>query len=144
MNTLFDYLALVFAFSFFALWVTAWIGAFLRRKRNLDQDMHDDFSTILLTTLTLNGVIIGFSFSMAITRYEQRKSYEVAEANAIGTEYVRAGLLSVADAAKVRSLLRNYLDERIAFHTVRNESQLQKIDTRTAQLQTVVENIPIA
>ncbi len=106
--------------------------------------MHDDFSTILLTTLTLNGVIIGFSFSMAITRYEQRKSYEVAEANAIGTEYVRAGLLSVADAAKVRSLLRNYLDERIAFHTVRNESQLQKIDTRTAQLQTVVENIPIA
>ena len=50
-------------------------------------------------TLTLLGLIIGFSFSMAITRYDLRKNYEEAEANAIGTEYVRAGLLPAADAA---------------------------------------------
>ena len=136
MNRLIDYAALVFAFSFFALWLSARVGAFLRRKQGLEQDMRDDFSTILLATLTLNGLIIGFSFSMAITRYDQRKNYEEAEANAIGTEYVRAGLLPVADAAKVRSLLRDYLDQRISFHTARNESQLQEIDTRTAQLQT--------
>ena len=38
-------------------------------------------------TLTLLGLIIGFSFSMAIGRYDLRRTYEEAEANAIGTEY---------------------------------------------------------
>jgi hypothetical protein len=38
------------------------------------------------------------------------------EANAIGSKYVRAGLLSVADAAKIRNQLRRYLDLRIAFY----------------------------
>ena len=54
---------------------------------------------VLAATLTLLGLIIGFSFSMAISRYDQRKNYEEAEANAIGTEYVRADLLPAADAA---------------------------------------------
>jgi hypothetical protein len=53
--------------------------------------------------LTLPALIIGFSFSMATTRYDQRKNYEEQEANAIGTEYARADLLSPVDAAKVRS-----------------------------------------
>jgi hypothetical protein len=48
--------------------------------------------------LTLLALIIGFSFSMAVTRYDQRKNTE-QEANAIGTEYVRADLLSPVDAA---------------------------------------------
>ena len=38
--------------------------------------------------LTLLGLIVGFTFSMAISRYDQRKNLEEAEANAIGTEYV--------------------------------------------------------
>ena len=54
---------------------------------------------------------------MAISRYEQRKNYEEAEANAIGTEYVRADLLPAADAQRVRTLLANYTDQRILFYT---------------------------
>jgi hypothetical protein len=42
---------------------------------------------------------------MAVNRYDQRKNYEEAEANAIGTEYVRPDLLPTAAAARVRSLL---------------------------------------
>ena len=56
------------------------------------------------------GLLIGFTFSMAVSRYDQRKNHEEAEANAIGTEYVRADLLPIADAARARDLLRNYLD----------------------------------
>jgi hypothetical protein len=55
----------------------------------------------------LLALIIGFSFSIAIDRYEQRRDYEEAEAKAIGTEYVRADFLASTDAAKVRVLLRN-------------------------------------
>jgi hypothetical protein len=54
----------------------------------------------------LLALIIGFSFSIAIGRYEQRRDYEEAEAKAIGTEYVRADFLASTDAAKVRVLLR--------------------------------------
>jgi hypothetical protein len=137
-NRLLDYPALVFALSFSALWFSVRVGvSFLSRKRPLERDIYDDFSTILVSTLTLNGLIIGFTFSMAMSRYELRKSYEVLEANAIRTEYLRANLLSAADATKVQSLLRNYLDQRISFYIApRNEQELREIDTRTAKLQT--------
>jgi len=131
-----DYPALVGALSFISLWVAARLGAtVLRAKRRLERNVREDFNTILATTLTLSGLIIGFTFSMAINRYEQRKSYEEAEANAIGTEYFRASLLPTADAAKLRSVLTSYLDARISFYVSSNDEQLQEINTRTERLQ---------
>jgi len=126
----------VFGLSFLILWLATRLAASVRKQRLIDEDRRKDFDIILATTLTLSGLIIGFSFSMAINRYEQRKNYEEAEANAIGTEYVRADLLPSEDAAKVRSLLRQYLDERLSFYTARGGTQLRQIDVRTTQLQT--------
>ncbi len=118
------------------LWLSARIGSsFLKRRLSLKEGVREDFSLILAATLTMLGLIIGFSFSMAISRYEQRKNYEEEEANAIGTEYVRADLLPAADAARVRALLRNYLDDRILFYRTRSEQQLRQINANTAQLQ---------
>ena len=138
MNNITHYPLLVFALSFIALWLSALVGRFfLRRQRKLDEESRKDFDVILAATLTLLGLIIGFSFSMAISRYDQRKNYEEAEANAIGTEYVRADLLPAADAAKVRALLRNYLDQRVLFYRAHNDPPLQQeINVRTAQVQT--------
>jgi len=56
-----------------------------------------------------------------VARYDQRKSYEEQEANAIGTEIVRADLLAPADAERVRALLRAYLEQRIAFYAAGDE-----------------------
>jgi len=127
---------LIFAVSFVLLWLSARTGfSVLRRRRRLDEDARDDFSVVLAATLTLLGLIIGFSFSMAVSRYDQRKNYEEAEANAIGTELVRAGLLPAADAAKVRVLLRTYLEQRIAFYLTRDDEALRAVNARTAQLQ---------
>ena len=97
--------------------------------------VREDFGIILTATLTLLGLIIGFSFSMAVSRYDQRKDYEEAEANAIGTEYVRLDLLPPADANRLRPLLRNYLDQRIAFYVVWDDRDAEQINTRTAGLQ---------
>ncbi|WP_334397930.1 hypothetical protein [Bradyrhizobium sp. AZCC 2289] len=52
-----------------------------------------NFNTVQAATFTLLALIIGFTFSMAVSRYDQRKTLEEAEANAIGTEYLRADLL---------------------------------------------------
>ena len=132
-----QYPLLLCVLSFIALWLSAWGGlSFRRRQGTLDEELREDFGFILAATLTLLGLIIGFSFSMATSRYDQRKNYEEAEANAIGTEYVRADLLPVADAASVRALLRKYLDERILFYKAHDEQELQQINVRTANLQT--------
>ena len=127
---------LVFALTFAGLWLSARIGwSLLRRQRSLDAELREDFGFILAATLTLLGLIIGFSFSMATSRYDQRKNYEEAEANAIGTEFVRADLLPPADAVRVRTLLRKYLDERVLFYKAGDEEESQQINARTALLQ---------
>ncbi len=140
MNNPTQYPLFVFAITFLALWLSAWTGWWFRKRQGtLDAELRDDFGFILAATLTLLGLIIGFSFSMATSRYDQRKKYEEEEANAIGTEYVRADLLPEADAARVRGLLRDYLDERIRFYQAR-DIELPEINARTTQLQTELWN----
>jgi len=122
---------LVFAVSFLLLWIAERIGFNLRNRM---EEVHKDFGVILTATLTLLGVIVGFAFSMAVSRYDQRKLYEAEEANAIGTEYLRLDLLPATDDETLRLLLREYLDQRISFYQTRNRERLQQIDDATAHL----------
>jgi hypothetical protein len=126
----------VLVVSFLLLWLSGWIGTSFRKRKHLSDDATGaDAGLVLGATLTLLALIIGFTFSMAISRYEQRKNYEEAEANAIGTEYARADLLPPADAQKVRTLLANYTDQRILFYTTRDGEQLRRVNAAVAQLQ---------
>lgn len=136
MHRLVDFPLLAFIVSFATLSLAAWIGASIIRGRSpIAEDSRDQFDTVLAATLTLLGLIIGFSFSMALGRYEQRKNYEEAEANAIGTEYLRVDFLPAADAAAVRLLLKNYIDQRILFYITRDLSKLRELRDHTALLQ---------
>jgi hypothetical protein len=105
--------------------------------QKIEDEAREDFGVIQAATLTLLALIIGFTFSMAVGRYDQRKNYEEEEeeANAIGTEYVRAELLPAADAATARGLLKAYLDERTLFYTTRDEQELAKVNAETERLQ---------
>jgi hypothetical protein len=136
MSNIMNYPTIIFAISLGALWLSTRMGAWLcKRRGNLDEEQREDFSVVQAATLTLLGLIIGFTFSMAVSRYDQRKLYEEAEANAIGTEYVRADLLPAPDAARVRVLLGNYLDQRVLFYKARDENQIRQVNVTTAQLQ---------
>jgi hypothetical protein len=132
-----DYPFLILAVSLLVFWIAAWVGSTLRGGQlDRKKDDHDDFAFVLGGTLTLLGLIIGFTFSMAVNRYDQRKNYEEQEANAIGTEYVRADLLPEADASKVRALLTRYVDQRILGYKAQRDQQLRQINDETARLQT--------
>jgi len=127
---------LVFGISLVVLWIAAKIGASFRKNRpDTEMGGREDLGVILGATLTLLGLIIGFSFSMAVNRYDQRKNFEEAEANAIGTEYVRADLLPDSDAVRARTLLSDYLAQRVMFYNTRDAVQLRKINATTNQLQ---------
>jgi hypothetical protein len=116
-------------------WLAAQFGIWLGRRRGLQEAEREDFGVVQAATLTLLGLIIGFSFSMAMTRYDQRKNYEESEANAIGTEYVRTELLPDADQETVRALLRRYLTLRLEFYQRRGNGELPRINAETSRVQ---------
>jgi hypothetical protein len=131
-----DFPFLVLVLSFVLLYSAAYIGDLFRNKvLPLKEEGREDFGVVLGATLTLLALLIGFSFSMAVSRYDQRKNYEEAEANAIGTEYVRAAILPTQDAVRVQELLKKYTDQRVLFYTTRGRQRLAKIDADTAELQ---------
>ncbi|MDR3445411.1 hypothetical protein [Dyella sp.] len=126
----------VFVLSLIGMWIAERVGAWWARRGSANKgEAADTFNVVQGATLTLLGLIIGFSFSMAISRYDQRKNYEEAEANAIGTEYVRLDLLPPEDATKLRPLLVSYLEQRITFYETTDRSQLPAIATRKNALQ---------
>lgn len=61
----------------------------------------------------LLGLLIAFTFSGAVTRFEARRHLVVEETNAIGTAYLRLDLLPVAAQPALRDALRRYLDARL-------------------------------
>lgn len=126
----------LFLVTFLSLWFSTWVGKMLRSGRHeLPESIRSDYGTIVGATLTLLGLLIGFTFSMATTRYDLRKSLEEEEANAIGTEYVRVNFFPAADAARLQALLAQYTAQRIRFYTVRDRAELAKIDAGTTSLQ---------
>ena len=136
MHFLLDHPLILALVAFPVLWLCAYAGYRQARARgHVSAELRADFGLVLAATLTLLGLLIGFTFSMAASHYDQRKINEEAEANAIGTEYVRADFLPEADAAQVRTLLREYLEQRIAFYTVRGREREQAINARTEELQ---------
>ena len=126
----------IFLVSLALLSLAAWVGTTrFGRMRAEVSAMSEEFGIIQGATLTLLGLIIGFTFSMALSRYEQRKNYEEEEANAIGTEFLRADLLPAGDAARVRTLLEDYIDQRILFYSTRDDGKLEQVNAATAALQ---------
>jgi hypothetical protein len=71
--------------------------------------------------LGLLGLLLGFTFAMAVGRYEARRDLVVKEANAIGTTFLRASLLPAAHTAPVEDLLRRYVEARLTFQPQAND-----------------------
>jgi hypothetical protein len=117
--------------------LSTWVGYVFHKKTGVPKEEEEvDAGRLLAVILTLLFFIVGFSFSMAVNRYDFRKNCEQAEAIAIGTEYSNANLLVPADAAKVQTLLKRYLDQRMLFYTTRSPSRVSEIAADTVRLQT--------
>jgi len=72
---------------------------------------------IVSAVLGLLALLIGFTFSIVLNRFEARRDLVLQEANAIGTVYLRAQLLEEPHRARVSRLLVTYTDNRIALAT---------------------------
>jgi len=77
---------------------------------------------------------------MAIDRHDQRKVLEEGEANAIGTEFLRADLLPPKVAESTKALLIEYVDQRILFYSKESPEKVLEIRRKTDELQIALWN----
>ena len=118
-------------------WLAAYLGNYLRKRRETaDVSEREDLNDILGATMSLLALIIGFTFAMALSRYDERDDLEGAEAMAISAEYARADLLPADAAAQVHDLLGRYVQQRILFYEVDDPKQLERIRSDTERLKT--------
>ena len=94
------------------------------------QDSQESFRSLMTGTgaamLGLLGLLLGFSLSMAISRWDARHDVLINEANAIGTMYLRAGLLEDPLRSDLRDALREYTGTRIALSASRGDPAAQR------------------
>src|SRR5262245_19664987 len=94
----------------------------LARSRSKPEKKRESGS-VPAAVLTLLGLLLGFSFAMAVSRHDTRRQLVVQEANSIGTTRLRARLLPEPQATNVRQLLHEYVPLRIEAHRETQFSQ---------------------
>ncbi|MFL5238286.1 MAG: hypothetical protein ACJ8EL_11910 [Rhizomicrobium sp.] len=103
-------LPLIFLCGVALIWGVSEIGWRLGQRG----DGHStNIGTLESATVGLLALIIGFTFAMALSRFEARRDAVVQEANAIGTTALRARLLPEPHRAESLKLLREYVKVRI-------------------------------
>ncbi|SEJ40494.1 bestrophin-like domain [Paraburkholderia diazotrophica] len=136
MTAFVDHPAVLFIVLLVLLVAAIAFGAFvLRRLPMLSGEHPEDFNIVQTSTLTLLALLIGFSLSMAVNRYDQRKNLEESEANAIGTEYARADLAGHAITAQMKAALVRYTRLRRAHYLTRDAQEIARNERETADLQ---------
>jgi len=127
--------------------VAVLVGAFLamevafrwgRRDRgSATDDTKGNVNATQAATLGILALLLAFTFSLSLQRFEVRSDAVVDEANAIGTVYLRAQLLAVPLRDDVRRLLRDYVDVRVRAGTVatNDERRLGELLAQAGRLQ---------
>jgi hypothetical protein len=108
------------------------------RSRLAESD-RTGIQNVQVSILGLVGLMLAFSFSMASTRYEQRRSLVIEQANAIGTTALRTSFVPAPESARIRSLLQDYVHGTLAFSDARNnqamfETANQRMDDLEAKI----------
>ena len=88
-----------------------WLGG--RKRRRSEEAQKAPVGEIVAAMLGLLALLLAFTFSLAASRFDTRRGLVLDEANAIGTTWLRAGLLPEPHRAEIRKLLHEYLEARL-------------------------------
>lgn len=98
-----------------------------------DEARRNQIAAVQAAVLGMLGLLLGFTFAMAVDRYETRRTLVVKEANVIGTTWLRGGLLPEAHRQPVRDLVRDYVDLRVRSHVALRDPALMAEGIRRSQ-----------
>ncbi len=116
------------------------LGVQLRRRTSRGQAGEEEANegiggNYLTASLTLLALLVGFSFSMAVDRYNTRAHTVRAEANAISTTYRRLDTMRASDREALAPSFMLYLEARKAFASAHTLGQVRAADMRTDAMQ---------
>ena len=87
-----------------------------------DEPRKGQIGGVQAAVLGMLALLLGFTFSMAVGRYESRRELVLQEANSIGTTFLRASFLPEAHKTGVEAKLRRYVDVRLDFYNAGNDA----------------------
>jgi hypothetical protein len=126
-------------FVFFALMLGATEAGFrLGQKSNARtaNKTKSQVSAVETAILGVLGLLLGFTMSMAVSRFEARKQLVLDEANAIGTACLRTELLPPPESSEIASLLRQCVNVRVQFGAGDEDfARLYDLHTQAGRLQ---------
>ena len=109
------------------------VGRYLRRR---EETYHEPIGVLQATLLGIVGLILAFGLSLAVGRYQDRRADVVADANTIGTAYLRAQTLPEPQRSRSLALLRSYNDLAIQItYQVPGSAAIRTVTARQGGLQ---------
>ena len=121
----------VVALSIGAAGLGAWLGHQSQRRGSKQEDL----GMLAGSTLGLLALLLAFSFSLALSRYDARRSMVLQEANAIGSAANFALMLPEPSRRPVLDMLRDYTDVRAGLGRPYDLSKLDRDVARSVDLQ---------
>jgi uncharacterized membrane protein YtjA (UPF0391 family) len=118
------------------------VGA--RRKNKLRDDAHkSQLSAVQGSLLGLLALLLGFTFSLSLQRYDDRSKAVIDEANAIGTTWLRAQMLTPEVRDDAMRNLREYVDLRVraAKVTLDHDDERQSLIAEAGRMHTTLWNL---
>lgn len=105
------------------------------RVASHEKERHSEATSgsMVASTLGLLAFMLAFTFGVASSRFDARRTLVVQEANAIGTAYLRTDIIEEPFRGNIRHLLREYLDTRI--QSIGTTELLEKSMPRSQSLQ---------
>lgn len=124
---------ILFASMVVVVEIGSWLG--LRRASSTAKSLKTQLNALQGSLLGILALLLGFTFSQSLQRYDVRSAAVVDEANAIGTTYLRLDLLPEEQRESSRVLMREYIETRIqagAISMDRHDERQQIIDRSIA------------
>jgi len=108
----------------------------VRRQAKADEPDKTHANALHGAVLGLLALLLGFTFAMAVSRYETRKTLMIDQANAIGTAALRGGLLPAPYAERATALFREYVDSRLQYNAAgRNDDKIAAAEARAGRIE---------
>jgi len=112
------------------------VGRLAARRVRAGDGGGPSVTTLHSAVLGMLALMIGFTFAMALSRHEARRTAMIEEANAISTVALRARLLPAPHAAESLALIKDYIDTRVEYTgTLADRAAVEGVIARSDELQ---------
>lgn len=136
LDRFYQYDLIYYPITIFLVMGTAEVGARLGRWHRRAAGERAEIGTLTGAALGLLALLLGFSFSLALSRHDARRNLVLEEANAIGTTANYALMLPEPAQSQIRDLLREYTEVRIGFGVPFDPVKLERDVAQSLDLQT--------